>query len=243
MQNLIFHISLPKGLKLVNGSVLMKDVTFDFISQITPYYSTIDMVRLAAGPTLRKLSDITIACQIFQSSQEANLVSPLHLPQLGERWVRYIGSRMQYTTALAARDLTLNVTDLLGANAHVLANFSVDRKADNTKRLAEFNDSIKFYEPTLRSGGRVMPGGRPGFEMAAKGVLDWTERTPGRTWFGNGMGANSTSFDMGSSTGGRGKPVKFFSSPMFSPPMSSMRIGMCQSGFPISPLYSSLSVL
>ena len=52
MQNLIFHISLPKGIKLVNGAPLMKDVTFDFISQITPYYSTIDMVRLAAGPTL-----------------------------------------------------------------------------------------------------------------------------------------------------------------------------------------------
>ena len=36
MQNLIFHISLPKGIKLVNGATLMKDVTFDFISQITP---------------------------------------------------------------------------------------------------------------------------------------------------------------------------------------------------------------
>ena len=76
MQNLIFHISLPKGIKLVNGATLMKDATFDFISQITPYYSIIHMVCLAAGPTLKKLSDITIACQIYLSSNEADLITP-----------------------------------------------------------------------------------------------------------------------------------------------------------------------
>ena len=94
MQNLIFHISLPKGIKLVNGATLMKDVTFDFISQITPYYSTIDMVRLAAGPTLKKLSDITIACQIYRSSNEADLITAARVPLSGLQHTRLIGSRL-----------------------------------------------------------------------------------------------------------------------------------------------------
>ena len=89
--SLIFHISLPKGIKLVNGATLMKDVTFDFISQITPYYSTIDMVRLAAGPTLKKLSDITIACQIYRSSNEADLITAARVPLSGLQHTRLIG--------------------------------------------------------------------------------------------------------------------------------------------------------
>src|SRR5208337_3896541 len=177
MQNLIFHIGLPKGLALVNGATLMRDVTFDFISGIAPYYSSIDLVRLAAGPTLKKMSDITLACQIFNSSREADLITPRRVPMFGDEHQRFIGSRLQYTTALSARDLMLNVIQLLGASAHVLANFSVDRKADNTKRLAEFEAYLELYEPTIRSAGRVMPGGHPGFHFAAKGVMDWTERT------------------------------------------------------------------
>ena len=69
------------------------------------------------------------------------------------------------------------------------------------------------------------------------GVLDWAERTPARTWFANGMGANASSMDPGSPTGGRGKPIKFFASPTCSPPMSSMRIGVYQPGFPVSQFY------
>lgn len=234
MQNLILHISLPQGIRLQTGPTLMKDVTFDFISQITPYYSTIDMVKLSAGPSVKKLTDITIGCQIYQSSQEADLISPIRPPSFGWESKLFTGARMQWVTAHAAKMLLLNIISLLGPTSHVLANFSVERKADNTKRLGELEDSLKLYDPTIRSGGRVMPGGRPHFGMAAKGVFDWTEQTPGRNWLGNGMGANSTTVDMGSSTGGRGKPMKFFASPTYSPPFSCLRPGIYQNGFPMA---------
>jgi hypothetical protein len=235
--NLVFHIAVPRGLKLQNGAKLYKDVTFDFISAITPYYASIDEVRLTGGAALSRLSDITIACQIYHSSTEADLITPTHVPTAGPHYARFVGSRGHYVCALATRDLLLNITNLLGGASHVLANFSVERKADLTKRLDELNDSIKFYEVVIRSGGRTMPGGRPEFRMAAKGVLDWTERTPSRGWMATGMGANVTSMDPGSSTGGRGKPVKFFASPVLSPPMSSMRLGVYQAGYPIAQMY------
>jgi len=147
----------------------MKDVTFDFISQITPY------TRPRHGPSgcrpdsqeaLRhhhRLPDLS-------SSNEADLITAARVPLSGLQHTRLIGSRLQYVTALASRDLMLNVVSLLGPGAHVLANFSVDRKADNKQRLAEFEESLKLYEVVLRSGGRVMPGGRPDFHFAAKGV-------------------------------------------------------------------------
>ncbi len=63
MQNLVLHIALPTGLKLADGRTLMRDITFDVISQLSPYYASVDQVKLEGGPALAKLSDITIACQ------------------------------------------------------------------------------------------------------------------------------------------------------------------------------------
>jgi len=98
--------------------------------------------------------------------------------------------------------------------------------------------ATKFYEVTLRSGGRVAPGERvaPGI-FAAKGVYDWMERTPGRNWINTGYGANVQSVDFGSPSGGRGKPVKMFVQPFSSPPVIGMRSGAYNGGYPMCIVY------
>jgi hypothetical protein len=234
MQNVVFHITIPAGLKLVAGNRLMKEITFDFISRLDPYYSSVDYVKLTAGPSISKLSETTIASQIYKSSKQAKLIVPFHIPWEGPQHERLVEARTQYTTLLASRDLLLNIISLLGPGAHVLANFSVDRKADNTKHLDQLNKDLKTYEITLRSHGRVVPGGHAKFQFAAKGVWDLGEKTPGRNWSPNGMGANSSSPETWSNTGGRGKPVKMFASPICSPSLFSMRQGCYQTGFSIA---------
>jgi hypothetical protein len=245
LQNLILHISLPTGLRLTNGQVLAEPVTFDVISQLNPYYATVDEVRLAGGPMLRDLRDLTIACQIYHCSQEADLITPFHRINLrsAEGW-RFAGARGHWTHDTAAKELLLNIGELTGRpGGHVLANFSVTRQPERNEdvglgaRLKDLKDSIEEWEVTIRSGGRTMPGGRPMARFGAKGVMDWSERTPARTWFGNGMGANATSMDPGSPTGGRGKPVKFFASPLVSPSFSSLRMGVYQPGYPLAMYY------
>jgi hypothetical protein len=77
-------------------------------------------------------------------------------------------------------------------------------------KLKDLLQGIADYHVVVESGGRVIPGGHAQFEMAAKGLFD-NEVAPGRTWIVTGMGSNSTSAEMGSSTGGRGKI--FFLSP------------------------------
>jgi hypothetical protein len=241
MLNLIFHITFPQGMTFTNGATLGEDVTLDVASQLSPFYSTIQQVKLVGGAYLRKLSDITVGSQIYQSSQEADLVSVVTPPPPSDsqQYAMFIGSRTQYVTSLAARDLLLSLSGLYNApGMHVLANFSVSRQKGFEKegvsaKLKELDDSLKLYEPALRSGGRTAPGGRPRPGMAAKGVFDWTEKTAGRTWKSSGMGANQSSLDWGSPTGGRGKPMQFFNGPMYSPPILSLRSGVFQGAYPL----------
>ena len=176
--------------------------------------------------------------------KNASTVFPinLHPPLAGDTQKRFVGSRNQWTTATAARDLLLGLETLLSPGSHVLANFSVTRnralqEEGLSARLKELNDSVKYYEVTIKSGGATTPGGHVKAAMAAKGINDWSEKSPARTWFGNGMGANATSVDPGSPTGGRGKPVKFFASPLYSPPFTSLRIGVYQAGYPLAIVY------
>jgi hypothetical protein len=241
MTNLILHITLPKGLRAVSGATLLQPVTFDVISKLDPYYATVEDVRLAGGPLLSRLQDLTIACQVYRCSQQTNLITPVHRinPHSWEGQ-RFMGARASYVHDSAAKALLLNVAELLGRpGGHVLANFSVTRQPERESdasvsgKVRDLKESIKQWEVTIRSGGRTLPGGRPMTRFAAKGVMDWSERTPARTW-GNGYGANATSADPGSPTGGRGKPISMFVSPMSSSSFSAMRVGVYQSGYPLA---------
>jgi hypothetical protein len=240
MLNLILHITLPAGIRLTNNAVLDQEVTFDVLSACDPFYASVEQVKLAGGPLLRKLQDITIACEIYNASKECSL---LHLRKpygYADDLYRYQNAQNQWVQAKAARELLLNVTTMSGGpGSHVLANFSVNRQkgfeSEGTpERLKELKEKIKLYDITLRSGGRVAPGGHVVPAMAAKGVLDFAEKSPGRNWMVSGMGANGHTDGRFSSTGGRGKSVSFYGSPMFSGMMMGYRMGMWQSG---SPLY------
>ena len=241
MNNIIVHITFPKGLALVDGRTLHEDVTFDIISVLSPYYTSVDTVKLAGGQIIRKVPEITIGCQIYQSSQEVDLICPVmdFTNTTDTRVNRFVKSRLQWVTAHAARELILSQMTLIGGPAsHVLANFSVQRSRNlllegAPARLRELEDSLKLYDTAIRSGGITMPGGHAKSGFGAKGVYDWIERTPARTWMPTGLGANATSWDFGSPTGGRGKPVKFFSAPFYSPPLVNLRAGIFQGTYPL----------
>ena len=239
MINLILHVTIPVGLRLTTNAVLQDNVTFDLLSACTPFYASVDQVKLSGGPLLRKLQDITIACAIYNASQECDLML-IHKPTGShDSALRFIGAQNQWVQASTARNLLLNVSTMAGGPAsHVLANFSVSKMKGYEseglpERLKELKESLSLYEITLRSGGKVAPGGHSRPMMAAKGVLDWQEQSTGRTWMVTGMGANTTTQNAFSGNGGRGKSVKFCASPMFSGIMSGFRFGNWQSGSPL----------
>lgn len=246
MLNLILHITIPAGLRLVNPvapnvtQTLQEPVTFDILSACSPYYASVDQVKLAGGPMMRQLQDITIACSIYQTSQQADLIARSSRGSTDDRF-RFTGAQNQWVQAKSARDLLLSISTLSGGpSSHVLANFSVSRQKGFEseglpERLRDLKEQASDYEAVLRSRGRMAPGGHVKPMMAAKGVLDYQERTPGRTWIVSGMGANASSPEVyEAGTGGRGKPVEFYSSPFFTGIVTGYRSGVWQSGSTLS---------
>lgn len=244
--NMVFHITLPEGLTLVSGAYLGAPATFDVVSALAPYYASVDQVRLQGGMYIRKLSDLTLASAIYDASRQVDLLYPPGVAMnftTSPNAFRFLGSRNQYVQALVAKNMIESVLGFVGVPAsHILANLSITRQRANEKegvgqKITSLEGTLELYEPTIRSGGNVVPGGYAKAQFAAKGVFDWTERTPARTWQTTGMGANATSQDFGSPTGGRGKPVKFFASPFYSPPIINLRSGIYQGAYPLTTLY------
>jgi hypothetical protein len=251
MLNLVLHITIPAGIRLVSGPTLQEPVTFDILSACDPFYASVNQVKLSGGPLIRKLQDITIASSIYNASQECDLLLVRKDHIHGDNLIRFQGAQNQWVQNAAARDLLMNITSG-GAGApaaHVLANFSITKQkgfeSEGTPELLkDLKDGMKLYEVTLRSGGKASPGGHVKATMAGKGVMDWGERTPGRNWVVTGMGANGSTGGGHGGNGGRGKAVHFFGSPMFSGMMMGFRSGVWQSGsslFATSPFSMSLN--
>jgi hypothetical protein len=237
LNNLILHITLPSGIKTTDGAVLMSPVTFDAVSSLFPFYASVDQVKMAGGVNLRQTSDLTIASQVYMASKAVDMLN-YNNPQANSMpaYPLFINARNQWVIARAATSLILSLGNLLGPASHVLANFSVATTKDNNGegvggKLSEFASQMKLYDPTLRSGGRIEPGGHARPLMGAKGVMDWTERTPGRTWARGSVGANTESLDCGSANGGRGKPKSFFSPSIYSPSLCNFRVGTYQGAY------------
>lgn len=103
------------------GQVGTKATTHEVISRLDPFYASIDQVRLAGGMLIRKLSDLTLACTIYNTSQKADLLC-LHPPTdpQTDQFKRLVGSRNNWVALSSARELLMNVNQLIGPGLFVL---------------------------------------------------------------------------------------------------------------------------
>jgi hypothetical protein len=222
MTNLVVRVTLPKGLRLVNGAFADKPLCVEVIADLSPFYASIPQVRLEGGPYMVKMKDATVAAQIYQSSKEADQKQDILPPIASHDGKRFYPGRNFWVINNAVYSLLVSISGLVGyTGGHVLANFSVTKQRGEqgtgfSAKLADLKQALKDYQVVIESGGRVIPGGRAAFSMAAKGAWDGDERAPGRTWLTTGMGSNSTTPEYPSPTGGRGKPMKMFVSPIVS---------------------------
>lgn len=227
MSNIVITIQLPAGLGLTDGEVLREPVQFQVASGLTPYYASIEQVRIHSGIYLRKLSDLTIAAMIYMMSKQADAITwslpnmpPSFAPFMDFQEVHFrnfMQARNIWVSMMAARQLILNMFDLNAVRGQkTLGNFSVGRQEFAQDKgvpgkLADLMDQINNWELALKSGGSIGHKGHVKPRMAAKGLYDDSDNTPGRTWLNSGPGANTYSLTGVSSAGGRGKTVKFYS--------------------------------
>lgn len=227
MDNLIVRIVLPQGLALKNNQYLIEDTTFEIVGHITPWYCSVDQVKLEGGPYIRGLSDITISAMIYQHGRTCDAITTFapQPPQpsgtafatLGqETYQRFLLARQRYVQLKATKDLMLNLWDVnVTRGSKTLGNFSVSQVSQTKdeevpKKLTTLEKDIKDWEIVVRSAGKITVGGRVLPTAAAKGLYD-VDYPAGRMWMTTGMGANRKSI---AGYGSNGKPVKFGSNPI-----------------------------
>lgn len=221
MTNLVVRVTLPKGLKLQTGAFMAENMSVEVIANLSPFYASVAECRLEGGPYMAKLKDTTIAAQIYRSSKEADQKQDRPPTPTTDAGRRFYAARNFWTTANAVYSLLVSLSGLVGyTGGHVLGNFSVTKQRGEqgtgfSAKIADLQQTLKEYRVVLESGGKVIPGGRPAAQMAAKGIFN-DEVAPGRTWMTTGMGANASSPEFPSPIGGRGKPMKFYASPIVS---------------------------
>jgi len=128
---------------------------------------------------------------------------------------RFLAARNNWVINAAAYNMLVNLSGLVGyTGGYVLGNFSVNKNKGEAgtgvkAKIEDLKKGMADYQVVLESGGKVIPGGHAAYEFAAKQLWD-DEKTPGRTWLVNGMGANVKTMESFSSTGGRGKTMKLY---------------------------------
>lgn len=226
MDNLVLHIVLPKCLRLKDGRTMGKDTTLSVIGSIVPFYASIAQVRLAGGSNLNRLSDLTIACKIYEASKDAdslsyNTVEPAAPnTESWKRWQLWANARQSYVVAISAKEILTAIYDLLGSRtSKTLANFSVNkvsivRDEGTLKLITDLLNEANRWLMTLKSGGEIGPGGSPKGKLSTRGGQDPDNFPAGRLWAVTGLGANASSAALPGSS--YGKPIKFASAPITS---------------------------
>jgi hypothetical protein len=226
--NLVITISVPQTLKLTDGRIMGQSATFSVVGDLHPYYCSVDEVRLEGGTYLRRVVDLTIASMIYHISREADVLSYSHpfmppedTPEwdpVMKRWRNFEWAREHFVHCEAARNLILNVFDLAGTRGHrTLGNFAISRQEFTREeglpgKLRDLEKEVKEMKLMLKSGATIGPGGHVRPRMAAKYLYDSNDiPRPGRLWITSGPGANAVTIGSRSSTGGHGKPTKYYS--------------------------------
>jgi hypothetical protein len=221
MKNVVVTINLPQGLKLKNGAFLEADLEVEVISLLDPFYASVKQIQLEGGPYMAKLSPKTLAAAIYQQSKEADQKNDAPPKVSTPEGKRFYAARNNWVINATCYNMLVNISGLVGyTGGHVLGNFSVTKQKGEqgtgvSAKIKDLADGMKQYQVVMESGGRVIPGGHAPAVMAAKGLYD-AERAPGRTWVVTGMGANTTTWEVPSPTGGRGKTMKMYASPIIS---------------------------
>lgn len=227
MENIAVHIVLPKGLRLANGSMLHKEVTFTLVSSITPFYCSVDQVRHATGVYLNKISDLAIAGAVYEASKDADSYSyttPKQPPPEADpeslevkRYKLFINARQNWVVATAGKALMLSIWDLAGTRgSKTLGNFSIQKQAlvrdeGFPKKINDLQKEADTWVIVLKSGADIGPGGHAKGKMVQKGMYN-TDMPPGRLWVVTGMGANVRTMP---GYGSGQAPVKYCSSPLW----------------------------
>lgn len=178
--NNLVTITLGSGINSMGGLTLDEDYEFWFTTTYSPYYCTLQKIRLDIGAYISSVSDDTINAAIHQGSLGADALT-WDKTYISDSYYKYV--RTQWTCCKAQETLLLNAAGKSNLKSKKLADLEVTYATGINEPLDRALGCLQKWENSLHAGGRSIRSPM----MVVKGELDPDRPTIGRGWgYANG---------------------------------------------------------
>ena|SRR3990172_6220126 len=175
--NTAVRITLDSSILATDDDSLGEDTEIIFYTEITPLYTSTDLVLMEAGGYLRGLAESALLLNIYKASLEADSLTFMRITN--SDW--YTFARRRLVTALAAK---ISLTNLVAnmVKTKELGDLRVDYDLSHTKKIIELDSIISDYLPAVQSGGQQGIGTSLLPSRTIKGKNDADFPNFGRGW-------------------------------------------------------------
>lgn len=178
LNNNLVAITLDSTIASIGGVVLGNNYEFWFTTTYSPYYCTLQRIKIDAGVYLSDLSNDTINMAIFLASEAADALT-WNTDNPTDSFYKFV--RQQWSCCKAQEILLINtLAGRSNLKSKQLADFKVEYQPGNNEILDRALACMDKWENQLQGGGRSVQSQQP--SMVVKG--DWDRDRPpiGRRW-------------------------------------------------------------
>jgi len=200
--NQLVVVELDSSIRTIPDIVTLKykslkeDMFLSFLTELSPFYASPDLVRLEVGTWIDYIPDTTLALMLHWSSQEADFIQkPTYCNSKDLEYAR--AKFVTFDTALRALLLPGGASSsgfgVPDGTSKVLGDLSIHRKnVGNTVAVTSSGidvDTLNYIRSqraewwrVVNAGACIVPGQGLGMESGVKGLNDPNRRNAGRQW-------------------------------------------------------------
>lgn len=194
LDNELIIVELDKSIAGYSGQTLGVDIQIAFLTTLNPFYASVDLIRMEAGPWIDFIPDATIATMIHLSSKEAQFITPSggrmsdRMKFARSRFVTFDalvraftlpGSFTNQPGGVLGSSKRLGDLSITNGNGAIVARTASGIDLDTLKY---FKEKRSEWWRVVNANAEINPGQSLGFEVAQKGRFDPDRRMAGRQW-------------------------------------------------------------
>lgn len=194
LENEFIIVELDETVASYTGLTLGEDVQLGFATRLTPFYSSIDLVRMEVGPWIDYIPDITLALMIHWASKEADFTvckSPNNSERLRFALAKFViydtalrtlflpgASNYQPTAGSGATKWLGDLRIVSGAGSQLAKTAS----GIDMETIGHIRKERAEWFRVINAGGNITYGQSYGYSTPVKGEWHGDRRLTGRMW-------------------------------------------------------------